>query len=205
MNRFKMDAVRPLKHNRRIGLGHANVIARLMEAARDASPVSGLTHNFYRYPARFSPKLVRAAIEAFSAPGDLILDPFMGGGTTLVEALALGRHAVGTDISSLAAFVTEVKTTLYTDAELERLERWAARIGKRINMHHAGPGFCKYAETGYYRHLDQTSTWRFRKAIGQALGSAVRLSLPPLEAFCQVRNSPHVAMGAGRKKETPVD
>ena len=44
----------------------------LVAAARDASPVVGLTHNFYRYPARFSPKFVRAAIEAFSAPDDLI-------------------------------------------------------------------------------------------------------------------------------------
>ena len=68
--------------------GGPESIARLIEAARDASPIAGLTHNFYRYPARFSPKLVRAAIEAFTAPGDLVLDPFVGGGTTLVEAIA---------------------------------------------------------------------------------------------------------------------
>src|SRR5438477_3221411 len=100
----------------------------LVEAARDMSPVAGLTHNFYRYPARFSPKFVRATIEAFSVPGDLVLDPFMGGGTTLVEALALGRHAIGTDISSLAAFISEAKTTLYSDAELAHLALWAARV-----------------------------------------------------------------------------
>jgi hypothetical protein len=96
----------------------------LINAARDSTPVSGYTHNFYKYPARFSPKFVRAAIETFSAPGDLILDPFMGGGTTLVESLALGREAVGTDISSLAAFVTTVKTTLFAEPELNLMERW---------------------------------------------------------------------------------
>src|SRR5674476_612684 len=101
--------------------GRPEDLTKLVEAACDASPIAGLTHNFYRYPARFSPKLVRAAIDAFTEPGDLVLDPFVGGGTTLVEAMASGRHAVGTDISSLATFVSEVKTTLYSDAELDRL------------------------------------------------------------------------------------
>src|SRR5689334_8698070 len=101
---------------------------KLVAAAADSSPVSGLTHNFYRYPARFSPKLVRAVIEVFTEPGDLVLDPFVGGGTTLVESMALGRHAIGTDISSLAIFVSNVKTTLYADAELERLQRWTHRV-----------------------------------------------------------------------------
>ena len=35
-------------------------IAALAEAAADHKPVSGWTHNFYRYPARFSPQFVRA-------------------------------------------------------------------------------------------------------------------------------------------------
>jgi len=107
---------------------------RLVAAARDTTPVSGLTHNFYKYPARFSPKFVRAVIELFSEPGDLILDPFMGGGTTLVEALALGRHAIGTDINSLAVFVAEVKTTLLDDRELAAMNRWKTRLPRRVNM-----------------------------------------------------------------------
>lgn len=82
----------------------------MIEAARDPTPVSGLTHNYYRYPARFSPIFVRAVIDAFTAPGDVVLDPFVGGGTTLVEAIARGRHGVGVDISTLATFVSEVKT-----------------------------------------------------------------------------------------------
>src|SRR5215467_6633374 len=62
--------------------------AALIAGARDVLPVRGLTHNFYRYPARFSPAFVRAAIETFTKPGDLVLDNHVGGGTTLVEALA---------------------------------------------------------------------------------------------------------------------
>jgi DNA methylase len=64
------------------------VQAALVAGARDNEPVHGLTHGFYKYPARFSPIFARAAIEAFTQPGDLVLDNHVGGGTTLVEALA---------------------------------------------------------------------------------------------------------------------
>jgi hypothetical protein len=43
----------------------------VIAGARDTNPVSGLTHGFYKYPARFSPAFARAAVEAFSNPGDL--------------------------------------------------------------------------------------------------------------------------------------
>src|SRR5262245_41526250 len=146
-----------------------DALSLLVEAAQDSEPVSGLTHNFYAYPARFSPKFVRAAIKALSEPGDLILDPFMGGGTTLVEALALGRDAVGADISSLATFISEVKTTLYTEGDLEALKRWATLAPSIIHMRREGSVDEEYAEAGYYRHMDNRRTWRFRKAIEQSL------------------------------------
>lgn len=178
-----------------------DALATLIEAARDAAPVSGLTHNFYRYPARFSPKFVRAAIETLSEPGDLILDPFMGGGTTLVEALALGRHAVGADISSLATFISEVKTTLYSEDDLQTLERWAARAPERIHMHREGFIDREYMKTGYCRHLVSTSTWRLRKAIEQCLKTAARLDPSRLEIFarCAILRTAQWALD-GRKK-----
>lgn len=80
----------------------------LIAAVRRNEPVRGLTHGFYKYPARFSPFFAKAVIETFTQPGQLILDPHVGGGTTLVEARALGRKAVGVDISALAEFVARV-------------------------------------------------------------------------------------------------
>lgn len=157
----------------------------LIEAARDAKPISGFTHNFYRYPARFSPKFVRAAIQALSEPGDLVLDPFMGGGTTLVEAMALGRHGIGVDISSLAAFISRVKTTVYSEIELGVLDRWADRAPSQIHMHQVGSTNDKYSDAGYYRHMSSRATWRLRKAIEQSLMSATRLSSPKLELFAR--------------------
>jgi hypothetical protein len=47
-----------------------------------------------------TPYFVRAAHRRIHPPGDLVFDPFMGGGTTLVEAAVLGCKAVGIDINS---------------------------------------------------------------------------------------------------------
>ncbi len=171
---------------------------RLITAARDSAPVSGLTHTFYKYPARFSPKFIRAVIELFSKPGDLILDPFMGGGTTLVEALALGRQAIGTDINSLAVFVAEVKTTLLDEQELAAIARWATRLRRLVNMHGWSTSFDDWADNGYHRHLDTAGTWRLRKSIEQALGSALRLGSHKLQAFgrCVVLRTAQWALDA---------
>ncbi len=84
------------------------------EAVSSKLPTQGFTHTFYKYPARFSPQFARVAINTFTESGDVVLDPFMGSGTTLVEAFLSGRHAIGTDINSLAHFVTLVKTTVLT-------------------------------------------------------------------------------------------
>lgn len=72
----------------------------LVEAVSNREKVMGAPHDFYRYPARFSPLFAREAIKTFTEHGDFVLDPFCGGGTTLVEALSLGRRAAGMDVSS---------------------------------------------------------------------------------------------------------
>jgi hypothetical protein len=158
---------------------------RLIDAARDRSRVSGLTHDFYRYPARFSPTFVRTAIETFTAPGDFVLDPFLGGGTTAVEALALGRSVIGTDVSSLAVFLAQVKTTLYSEIEFKTLEYWAQKLKRGINIRSSSQRSADYESTGYYKHLDSRLTWRLRKAVEQALSLTIELSPPKLESFAR--------------------
>jgi DNA methylase len=106
----------------------ADAQTAVIAAARDGTPVRGLTHGFYKYPARFSPIFAGAVIQAFTEPGDLVLDPHVGGGTTIVEALAAGREAVGVDISTLAEFVSCVKCTVFSEAELDRLLWWAGHV-----------------------------------------------------------------------------
>jgi hypothetical protein len=76
-------------------------------------------HSFHRYFGKLIPGIPRFAIETFSSPGDLVLDPFCGSGTTLVEAFLTGRKSVGADINPLAAFVSKVKTTPIEASNLE--------------------------------------------------------------------------------------
>jgi DNA modification methylase len=96
----------------------------IREAALSRTPVSigprrtATPHEYYRYPARFSPDLAAAVIKALTEPGDLVSDYFLGGGTTLVEARMAGRIGVGSDINALSAFVSRVKTRLYSASEL---------------------------------------------------------------------------------------
>ena len=178
--------------------------AELVAGARDREPVRGLTHGFYKYPARFSPSFVRAAIDIFTRPGDLVFDNHVGGGTTLVEAMALGRHAIGIDISPLAEFVASVKTTIFEESELDRLAAWATRVAKAVRMHKTSRHFPGYGELGYYKHLDHPARWRLRKAIEQAIASAMRLRSERLEAFgrCAVLRTGQWALDGRRKLPT---
>jgi DNA methylase len=162
---------------------NATTQAALVAGARDFEPVRGLTHGFYKYPARFSPSFVRAAIETFTRPADFVLDNHVGGGTTLVEALALGRYAVGVDISTLADFVATVKTIVFDEGELDRLAAWAKRLTNAVNVHKSSIHFSDHAELGYYKHLDHPSRWRLRKTIEQGIGSAIRLGSERMESF----------------------
>ena len=95
---------------------------------RSTTRIHGLTHDFYRYPARFDPVFIRYVLEALTEPGDWVLDPFMGGGTTIVEALSMGRGAIGSDINDLARFVTRVKTTPLSKADAVEIKTWTNTV-----------------------------------------------------------------------------
>jgi len=73
-------------------------------------PSDYASHNYHSFPAKFPPQLPRIFIEQLTAPGETVLDPMVGSGTTLVEAALLGRFGVGADIDPLARLLCAVKT-----------------------------------------------------------------------------------------------
>lgn len=79
------------------------------------------THCYHTYPAMMIPQIARTLIEEFSpAQGiQLLLDPYMGSGTSLVEASIKGINAIGTDLNPLARLISKVKTTHYVEKDIQ--------------------------------------------------------------------------------------
>ncbi len=70
-----------------------------------------LTHWIYPYKGKFHPQMIRALLNIIGInKGDTILDPFIGSGTTALEAQLLGINCTGIDISPLCVLQSKVKT-----------------------------------------------------------------------------------------------
>ena len=78
-------------------------------------------HRLHPYLGKFIPQLVEVFLKEFFKKGDYILDPFMGSGTTLIEANILGMNSAGIEISHFNCLIAEIKTRKY-DLELSEKE-----------------------------------------------------------------------------------
>jgi hypothetical protein len=86
-------------------------------------------HRLHPYHGKFIPQLVEALLDRYLAPGDHVLDPFAGSGTTLVQALESGLDATGVDVAAFNCLLMRVKTAHYDVAELgDELRDAHARI-----------------------------------------------------------------------------
>ncbi len=84
-------------------------------------------HRLHPYKGKFIPQLVEYFLDGhvdqfkrrqYFRPGDIVLDPFCGSGTTLVQANELGIHAIGVDISEFNSLISNVKIRKHDFAEL---------------------------------------------------------------------------------------
>lgn len=82
-----------------------------------------LTHNLHRYSGKFIPQIAERAITTLSKPGELILDPYCGSGTTPLECALTGRRCIGVDLSPLAVLIAKTKTTPIPHRELASLKQ----------------------------------------------------------------------------------
>ena len=92
---------------------------------------SFLNHSIHPYPCKFIPQIPNTLIQELSSIGDTVIDPFAGSGTTLVEALRLGRDAVGIDANPLSELICRVKTTKIEKEDAEPLVELANDLASR--------------------------------------------------------------------------
>ncbi len=84
-------------------------------------------HRLHPYKGKFIPQLVEYFLdqktdkykkEVFFCEGDIVLDPFCGSGTTLVQANEMGIHAIGLDVSVFNTLIANVKTSKHNIVKL---------------------------------------------------------------------------------------
>jgi len=76
-------------------------------------------HSLHPYLGKFIPQLVEVFLHRYFRPGDCVYDPFVGSGTTLIEANAYGASAVGCDISAFNCLLSRAKTATYSLGAVE--------------------------------------------------------------------------------------
>jgi hypothetical protein len=112
--------------------GEPRIASRLGTAlAIEPDPEQGRAHvhGFHSYPARMHPTVARRLVELFAPSGGVVLDPFCGSGTVLVEARLAGRAAIGVDLNPLAAALATLKVSAITRLQAEALVAEARQIG----------------------------------------------------------------------------
>ena len=133
-------------------------------------------HRLHPYKGKFIPQLVEYFLdehidefksEVFFSPGDVVLDPFAGSGTTMVQAAELGIHSIGIDISNFNSMMIDVKIGQY---DLIALQTEIERIRTELS------GFCA-----------ENFSSEYENELGQELGEFNRRHFPNPEFRRQVK------------------
>jgi hypothetical protein len=92
------------------------------------------THSFFKYPCKFIPLVPKWAILKHTRPGEFVLDPFAGSGTTLVEAVLLQRNALGVEFDKLSQLLCETKTVKLSGRQIQLLAEFKAALFREIDQ-----------------------------------------------------------------------
>lgn len=80
-------------------------------------------HNLHPYHAKFYPGIPLYFLQKYATATSLVLDPFCGSGTTLLECNAQCIDSIGIDINFLSAKISRAKTNIYDKYQIENLSQ----------------------------------------------------------------------------------
>lgn len=131
----------------------------------------------------------------------------MGGGTTIVEAIAAGRMAVGCDINSLAVFVSQAKTVSLSGFEMDTLTDWALLIAQSFNYHESLPCSAEIVCADRTRNLNLPRARATKKYLSLALASCNQLPTLATQNFarCVLLNVGQWALNGRKYAPTLVE
>jgi hypothetical protein len=122
-------------------------LARELARALEVQPGEGLdrwTHGFHTWAARMHPDTAQRLVRSFGRPGAVVLDPFCGSGTVVVEALVAGCRGLGRDLHPLAVRLARLRAAIVPEsrrkAVRERARRLAGLVLGRVRQGHRPPG-----------------------------------------------------------------
>ncbi|GAA4854572.1 hypothetical protein GCM10023332_02570 [Luteimonas vadosa] len=124
-------------------------------------------------------------LETFSSPGDVVLDPYMGGGTTIVEAMAAGREAIGCDLNSLAVFVARAKTQPISTRDAVEIRTWASTVIPGLNYRIKSDRIAEAICADRARNMHLPSARPLKKFLALALLSLEELSSEEARLFAR--------------------
>ncbi len=136
---------------------------RLTRYTRRRSVNQYLTHWIYPYKGKFHPQMIRALLNILKVEAEeTVLDPFIGSGTTAVEAQLLGINCIGRDVSPLCVLQSKVKTeSVQAIDKIKEHREEATTAFKQSNS--AGSSAAKEPnEKGYREFLDSINDEQVR-------------------------------------------
>lgn len=88
---------------------------------RLSNKTANLTHGLHRFAAKYIARVPAWALDEFADQSSVVLDPFCGSGTTLVESLSRCRVSIGIDCDPLACMITGAKTSAVRYSRIQEL------------------------------------------------------------------------------------
>ncbi len=129
-----INAIADRKFLERTGLSTIPIDYSWSFADKTIKDTSYITHGYYTYPAKFIPQLAARLIKEHSNEMDIVIDPFMGSGTTIVESIVNNRIGIGVDINNIAYLLAKVKTTPIKSSKLtQEFDKIQFDLQNRLN------------------------------------------------------------------------